>query len=129
MLHLLTMLLLLLLLFATPQSELQRKLAQRQAKLVGDVRRTMRGVARKFGGSPSPSGSRPGSPRVKGAAAAANAANGNGKAVAAVNGNGRASPGSAAAAEGNGNGRVTPAAGAGGAVEKVKELMNVLRSK
>lgn len=104
-----------------PQSELQRKLAARQAKLVGDVRKTIRGVARKLGSSPSPSSSRPGTPKIKGAAAAANAANGNG----------RASPAdSAAAAEGNGNGRVTPAAAAaGGAVDRVKELMNVLRSK
>jgi hypothetical protein len=100
-----------------PQSELQRKVAARQAKLVGDVRRTIRGVARKIGGSPSPSSSRPGSPKAKAAAAAVNAANGNG--------NGRATP--AGASMDNGAGRVTLVAG--GAVEKVKELMNVLRSK
>ncbi|WIA41568.1 hypothetical protein OEZ86_008933 [Tetradesmus obliquus] len=108
--------------FMDRQSELQRKLAARQAKLVGDVRKTIRGVARKLGSSPSPSSSRPGTPKIKGAAAAA---------ANAANGNGRASPAdSAAAVEGNGNGRVTPAAAAaGGAVDRVKELMNVLRSK
>jgi hypothetical protein len=111
------LLLLLLLITRRLQGDLQRKLAQRQAKLVGDVKRTIRGVARKFGPLGSPSSSRPGSPKVK--VPAANAANGNG----------RVSP-SAAAAEANGNGRAsTPAAAAGGAVGKVKELMNVLRSK
>jgi hypothetical protein len=99
------------------QGDLQRKLAQRQAKLVGDVKRTIRGVARKFGPPGSPSSSRPGSPKVK--VPAANAANGNG----------RVSPSAAAAAEANGNGRASTPAAAGGAVGKVKELMNVLRSK
>jgi hypothetical protein len=92
---------------------------------VGDVKRTIRGVARKFGPPGSPSSSRPGSPKAKGAAA--NAANGNGKAFAAANGNGKGSP--SGTAEAKVNVRASPPAAAGGAVGKVKELMNVLRSK
>ncbi|KAF6258518.1 kinase-like domain-containing protein [Scenedesmus sp. NREL 46B-D3] len=113
--------------FMNRQSEQLRKLALRPAKFVGDVRRTIRGVARKLGTPGSPSSSRPGSPKVKGAAVA----NGNGKAFAAPvgpNGNGRGSPSVSAAAEANGDGRVSPAA-AGGAVGKGKGLMNVLRLK